>query len=398
MIMKLPQMAWESPQEQDFFLPDSWDVTVGNIAGHDRLALSDDQIRASIGNPIGTPPIRELAKGKKEVAIIIDDMTRVTRIAKIVPHILNELSTVGIADGNIRFISALGSHGTMDRTDFAKKLGEETVARFPCYNHNAFNNCTYIGTTSYGNEVHINTEVMKCDFKIAIGSITPHPRAIFSGGGKIILPGVASIETIVANHTLPSGDDYRSMPRNIEKEEAARMAGLDMLIECIYNMWGDSVAIFAGAESQAHAAAVEDARSHYRTDKAESQDIVIANAYAKASEAYIASRAAASLSQSGGDLVVIANAPEGQVSHYLMGRWGKNLWGQLNKQAPLPTQINHLIWYSQYPEASALKSNEAPGRMLLMSKWDDVIAFLSERYQGGTKVAVYPSADIQYFG
>jgi nickel-dependent lactate racemase len=314
-----------------------------------------------------------------------------------VPYILKELAAAGIADGNIRFISALGSHGTMNRLDFTKKLGKETVERFPCYNHNAFHNFTYVGTTSYGTEVHINTEVMRCDLKIAIGSITPHPRAIFSGGGKIILPGVASIDTIVANHTLPSGDDYWKMPRNVEKEEAANLAGLDMLIECIFNMWGDTVAVYVGSEPQAHTAAVKDARIHYRTDKADNQDIVIANAYAKASEAYIASRAANSLRQSGGNLVIVANAPEGQVSHYLMGRWGKALWGQLNKQAPLPSQINHLIWYSQYPEASLLKADEVPDRVLLMSRWDDVIAFLSERHQGSTKVAVYPSADVQYF-
>ena len=77
----------------------------------------------------------------------------------------------------------------MNRVDFAKKLGEETLSRFPVYNHNPFVNCVYVGTTSYGTEVFINAEVMKCDLKITIGSIVPHIFAGFGGGSKIIMPG-----------------------------------------------------------------------------------------------------------------------------------------------------------------------------------------------------------------
>jgi len=398
MIVKLPQLAWYNPCELDLILPDNWEITVGNISGHDRLALRDDQISSAINNPVDTPPIREMAKGKKEVVIIFDDMTRITRIARIVPYILEELAAAGIPDSSIRFVSALGSHGPLNRSEFIKKLGDETVARFRCYNHNPFDNCTYIGTTSHGTQVHINTEVMRCDFKIAIGSVTPHPRAIFGGGGKIILPGVASIETIIANHSLPLGTEYWSMPRNVEKEEAVSLAGLDILVECIFNLWGDSVAIYTGSERAVHAAVIKEAKSHYLTHKIENQDIVIANAFAKSNEAYIATRASASLRDDGGDLVVIANAPEGQVSHYLMGRWGKMLWGKLHKQNPLAPQINHLIWYSEYPEASVVNDSIEPDRFLMMSKWNDVMGFLKEHHGDHTRVAVYPSADIQYFG
>ena len=77
--IKVPQFPWYGPKEFDLALPDSWDVDVCNIAGVDRPALSGDQIKACIADPIGIPPIREAARGKNEVAILFDDMTRVTR-------------------------------------------------------------------------------------------------------------------------------------------------------------------------------------------------------------------------------------------------------------------------------------------------------------------------------
>ena len=202
-IIKLPQLPWHEPREFELPLPDSWQVEVCNMAGYNRPALNDDQIKASVTNLIGTPPIRELARGKHEVVIIFDDIARVTRIAKIVPFVLEELAQAGIPDSNIRFIAANGTHGAMNRMDFAKKLGEPVMARFPVYNHNPYENCTYVGTTSSGTKVFINAEVMRCDFKVAISMTAPHLFVVFGSGGKMIVPGVASIETIQANHTLP---------------------------------------------------------------------------------------------------------------------------------------------------------------------------------------------------
>lgn len=396
-LIRLPQLPWEGPGELELPLPDSWEVEVCNIAGYNRPALNDEQIRASITRLIGSPPIREIARGKNEVVIIFDDMTRITRVARIVPFVLEELAEAGIPDSRIRFVVALGSHGPLERPDLVKKLGETTVSRFPVYNHNAFDYCTYAGTTSRGTKVYINSEVMRCDFKIVIGSVVPHRAVIYSGGGKKIVPGVASVDTIVANHRLPRSEEYETNQMRLDLEEASQLVGVDVLIECIVNLWGDSVAIFAGAEAPAHAAAVQEAKANYLAPKAEDKDIVIANVYAKANEASTGFKVHTSVSQNGGDMVIIANTPRGQVNHYLMGWWGKNTGGKLKPKTKVPPFINRLILFTEYPSKIDLENFEDSPRVMLMSNWDDVLQMLQDAHGDAARVAVYPNADILYF-
>lgn len=335
-IVEVSQLPWHGAKPLELALADNWQVEVCHMAGHDRPPLNDDQLKAAVANPIGTAPIREVARGKNEVVILFDDMARSTRTAKIVPFVLEELALAGIPDDRIRFIMAGGGHGPLTRVEFAKKLGEAVVARFPVYNHNIYENCTYVGATGYGTEVSVNAEVMHCDFKIAINITCPHHMAGFSGGAKMIIPGVASIDTIMANHgrmmdkvgfgtqSLVLGEDN---PTYNDMEEAAMLVGLDITIECIANPWGDTVALFAGALKPAHEASVAEARQHYLTPQATEKDIVIGNAYTKANEWALALKVAGSVKKSGGDFVLIANAPEGMVVHYLSLAWGTTIGG-----------------------------------------------------------------------
>jgi len=410
-ILKLPQLAWYGTKELELPLVDSWQVETGYMAGYDRPALTPDQIKAAITqNLIGTPPIRELAKGKKEVVIIFDDMTRVTRVAEIVPFVLEELAEADIPDDRVRFIAALGCHGAMNRFDFAKKLGEEILARFPVYNHNPYANCTYVGTTNtFGTRVYVNEEVMKCDLRIAIGSVVPHPRSGFGGGGKIILPGVTSFETTEYNHRMffktlkEQGPTVIGMgifdhnPARIDIEEAAALAGLDILINSIVNMWGETVAIFAGALKPAYAAAVQEAKTHYLTPRVEGKDIVIANTFAKANEAWIGLPVAyTGLKPEGGDIVLLGNTPEGQVTHYLLGPFGETIWGPLRQERKIPPQVNRLVVYTEYPDLASRVWFGNGDKTLFLHKWDDVLQTLQEIHRKDAKVVVYPNAEIQY--
>jgi nickel-dependent lactate racemase len=379
--IEVPQLPWHGAKPLELTLPDQWQVEVCNMAGCDRPPLNDDEIREAVADTIGTPPIRELARGKKEVVILFDDLARPTRAARIVPFVLEELASAGISDDRVRFVAAYGSH------------------------------CTYVGTTSHGTEVSLNAEVMHCDFKVAINVTCPHHLVGFSGGAKMIIPGVASIDTIVANHTLlpmdklgfgagggPTGDN----PAYNDMEEAAKLAQLDMTIECVVNKWGDTAALFAGALQPTHEASVQEAKTHYLTPKAKDKDIVIANTYAKADEWGVALQVASSVRSRGGDFVLIANAPDGLVVHYLSLPWGTTIGGRIWKmrggRREIPSNLNRLMVYSQYPVVADMRYFEDSPKLGLMTSWRDVLEGLQEGHPDGAAVAVYPSADMAHFG
>jgi nickel-dependent lactate racemase len=333
-------------------------------------------------------------------------MARVTRTSDMLPALLEELAAAGIPDKSIRFIAACGCHSAMNRADFAKKLGEDVMLRFPVYNHSPFKNCEYVGTTSRGTKVSVNAEVMKCDLKIGIGSVVPHIMAGFGGGGKLVLPGVASYGSVVALHasagsgvgsTVTGMGNIEDNPRRRDIEEAAELAGLDMKIDAIVNTWGETVAVYAGEPRQTFSAALEEARKHYLSPVSRNNDIVIANSYAKANEAISGLLVAfPALKPEGGDVVLLANAPEGQITHYLMGPFGNEIGGLYQLRMEPPPNVKKLIVYSEYPERSCLNYMEDSDRVVMASKWSDVLGLLKERHGDSAKVAVYPNADIQY--
>lgn len=406
-VIKVPQLAWFGAKELELPLPAEWEVAVYNMAGFNLPALSAEDISRALAAPVGCPPLRELARGKKEVVIIFDDLTRVTRVAEIVPFILEELAAAGVPEGGIRFIAALGCHGAMDRLDFIKKLGAEVVERYPVYNHNPFANCIDIGATGSGLRVEVNAEVMSCDLKIAISAVTPHIMTGFGGGGKIILPGVSSVRTTAAFHRLEKEAGQGRVSRWMgviegnpllgEVAEACQLAGLDFKVECLVNSWGETVAVFAGQALAAHAAAVKEARRHYLTPKAAGCDVVIANTFAKANEAVAGlCTAYQAVEKNGGDVVLIANAPDGQAMHYLMGTFGKNAFGELRLQATVPPFVGRLIVFTEYPDPAGRGYFAQDERILFLSRWEEVLAVLTRRHGAGTKVGVYPNAEIQY--
>ncbi len=406
----LPQLAWHGAKELILPLPDSWQAEICNMAGHDRPSMKPVEIVEVIKNPIDMPPLRDYARSKHEVVIIFDDMTRVTRVAGIVPHVLEELAAAGIKDQQIRFIAAGGCHAAMNRLDFEKKLGTNVLKRFPVYNHAPYGHSAYVNTTSRGTKLHINAEVMKCDLKIGIGSVVPHIMAGFGGGGKIVLPGVAAYGTIVALHspqvsseTTGVRDTVTGMgmiednPRRRDINEAVEMVGLDMKIDALVNSWGETAVLFAGSPVPTYDITLKAAREHYLTPGAKDKDIVIANTYAKANEAISGLLAAfPSVSQRGGDVVLIANAPEGQMTHYLMGPFGNEIGGALQLQMVPPANVNRLIIFSEYPELSSRNYLESTDRVILVHDWNEVVEMLQESYGSDARVGIYPNADIQY--
>ena len=403
----IPILAWYGDEELELEFPESWDVTVFKMKGHEAPPLSDAAIRKAFANSIGTKTIKELAKGKKEVAILFDDMSRATPTAMLIPYVLEELAAASILDDNIRFIAAIGAHGSMNGIDFRKKLGDEVMGRFLVYNHNPYENCTPLGVSSQGTPMSINSEFMACDLKIGIGSIVPHPYG-FGGGSKIILPGIASMETIASNHNrlaLTPTVAIGKLESNIILQdviEAARMAGLDVKVDAILNLKREVTALFVGDPVEEHVEGVKLAVEHYATDMVRDADIVVANCFAKANEMILAPPIASPLlSPKGGDMVLVVVTPEGQINHYFDRSFGRNFggqgWGPLSRKTSLPKNTKKLTIMAPYSDKVGADW-VAPYELVNWAKtWQEVIQDLRDRYGDKAKVAVIPDATMQYF-
>jgi nickel-dependent lactate racemase len=351
------ELLWYGSRETELRFPPSWNVSVSPMKGGNKNRLTRDEMKEAFLHPIGTKPLHVLAEGKKEVVILFDDMARPTPVVEIVPHVLKELEKARICDEQVRFICALGVHGAHTAIDFRKKLGEEVLDRFPVYNHNPFDSCVSIGKTSRGTPVSINAEVMACDLKIGIGSILPHSFSGFGGGGKILFPGAAHVDSIAYNHgTLLKNHPERIGPGRIEEniprldiEEAARMAGLDFKIDAVLNLRGEITGLFAGDPVMEHRRGADLARDVYATAPARGRDIAVVNTYLKPSEcAFAVFLGIPSLKEDGGDLVILANEPAGQVVHYLFGEFGRCGERKLHLPQPLPEKVKRMIIVSPF--------------------------------------------------
>ncbi len=410
--VRVPQLAWYGNTELELQFPLAWEVVTLNMKGWDRPPLTEEELKEAFAGPIGSQRIGELARGKKDVAILFDDMSRPTRVAELVPYILDELAQAGVPDDGIRFIAAVGAHGALTRIDFAKKLGEAVLERFPVYNHNPYENCTPLGETSRGTPVAVNSEVMSCDLKIGIGCIVPHPITGFGGGGKIILPGVASIDTIVANHgalmqrAFAAGErpgiGLGTFEENLvwqDVVEATRLAGLDIKIDALVNTKGETTALFVGDPVAEQTEGVKLAREVYATPRPAGVEIAVVNAYSKASEANLTvPLGTQALGEEGGDLVVIANAPEGQVTHYVYRSFGKEVGGRLwRRRSSLSPKVKRLIIYAPYMDRTAADWIAPPESIIWAKTWVEVLEVLREAHRGSARVAVVPDATIQYF-
>lgn len=407
MIVTVPQLAWYGDSELALEFPDYWDVTVCRMMGDGRGSITREEILQALRNPIGTKPLAKLAEGREDVAIVFDDMTRPTKIYEVAPLIIEELRKAGVRDENIRFICANGAHGTFNRIDFSKKLGEGIVEGYSVFNHNPYSNVSYLGHTRFRTPIELNSEFLGCDLKIAIGCILPHPHYGFSGGAKIILPGIASIRTISFNHGDIGGGVYaaykvmygRVNEENAmrqDAEEAAQMAKLDFIVNVLVNTRRDSTHIFTGDFVEAQRRGVEEARKHYKTESMPGVDVVISNAYSKASEAAIAAWPASTLKE-GGTIVIVCQSPIGQIAHYVHGRWGiKKVGGDLWYPPPgILRKAGRVILLSQYLEKSPWLEI-VPDKALKVKSWSEVLEEIRNIHGVNARIAVYPDATIQF--
>jgi nickel-dependent lactate racemase len=247
---------------------------------------------------------------------------------------------------------------------------------------------------------------MEADLKIGIGCVTAHPQVGFSGGGKIILPGVAHIDSIAHYHlevprVAPDTMGLGRFDENVLRfniEEAARMAGLDFKIDVLVNEVGEATHVVAGELLEAHARAVAIAKDHYATEpRPRQKQVMICNTFCKPNEMSIGCLMGILALDNGiGTVVVIANAPEGQVVHYMVGRFGTGYGGRQYPIAPVIPSI-HLIVQAAHFDRTFGDWFSNPEDITFTKSWDQTRALLEQKHGTDTRAAVVPSASMAYY-
>lgn len=405
--------------EERIDFPASWDVHVLDMAGHNKPVLTPQQIAEQSNTPIGTKSLRELAEGKKTVAISFDDLTRTTPAYTVTPWLMSELAKAGIKDENILFIGSFGTHRPMTQEEVGRKLGPDIARKYAWLNHDAFDNVKEIGTTTRKNQIFVNQTFLAADLKICISGVKVHQDAGYGGGAKAILPGLSALKTVEYNHTQILTKVRTTGPVKIFKNdmrldmiEAARFAKVDYTVQILYNDRLRPTQIWGGDIVDAHHAGVRVAAKTYCTPTfkgadGKGADIVVANAYPQNAQAFHGGLWINYSRRVGGTGVLIVQHPLGlDPVHYLNNRLaGLNGATQfdltsrrvsgLGRGGAAPQAVqSSMIVYSQYLTQN-MKNNYRTGTFFC-DKWSDVIAKLKELHPGDPTVAVYPYAGMQH--
>ena len=241
-------------------IPPSHPVDIYAVPANDGAGVNPETIvTESLAAPIGMPRLFELIKTDSRVLIVVDDMSRPTPVHDILPPLLDELTHGGAQDSNIRFLVALGTHRRMTGNEIAAKVGSDVAARFPVLNLEWNNPAALHDYGSLdGTHVVLNRAMRESDIVIGIGSIAPHPAAGFSGGGKIIAPGVATEEAVGEFHWqsvhFAQKDvlGVRDNPMRERIDRIARLAGLTFIVNVVLDSRGRIVRCFSGDMVKAH--------------------------------------------------------------------------------------------------------------------------------------------------
>ncbi len=261
---------------------------IGVYSPKDVSPVSDvrAEVMRSLSSPIGCNPLGELLKGAGSVVIVADDNTRLTPTDKIIPVLLDEMNATGVTDSQITIIIALGTHRFMTPEEILRKFGREVVNRVVIKNHDYKNRSELVdlGTTPNGTHVTINRETFAADFKIGVGSIVPHHIPGFSGGAKIVQPGICGEETTAETHLL-SVRALRSYlgvtdnPVRTELNSIARSVGLNTILNTVLNRNGEVVQAFFGDVTAAFNQGVALSKTVYSVEIPEEADIVLSSSY-----------------------------------------------------------------------------------------------------------------------
>jgi len=217
-------------------------------------------IRELLWRPIGTPPLAELAAGRRSACIAICDITRPVPNEVILSEILPVLEQSGIPREKITILLATGLHRPNLGDELVEIVGKSIVEKYRIENHNgqALDEHEFLGESPRGVPVWIDRRYIQADLKITVGLIEPHFMAGYSGGRKLICPGLAALETVRAwhsprflEHPNARAGVLDGNPVHEENTWIGRRAGCDFIVNVVLDEHRRIVHAVAGDMEQA---------------------------------------------------------------------------------------------------------------------------------------------------
>jgi nickel-dependent lactate racemase len=221
------------------------DRLVGPLAIRPAEPLPDPKaaLEQALAHPLGTRPLAELARGRKNACILICDVTRPVPNRLLLPPILRTLEEQGLRRQDILILVATGLHRPNEGAELEEMVGPEIARAYRIENHHGkvLTEHDYLGTTTSGVPIWLDSRYLRADLKITTGLIEPHLMAGYSGGRKVICPGIAALETVEVWHSPrflehPRADCgiLEGNPVHEENTRIAQLAGCDFIVNvCI---------------------------------------------------------------------------------------------------------------------------------------------------------------------
>lgn len=221
-------------------LPDEYEYRV--LEARSAAALPDVKgaLAEALDRPIRCAPLLNVAKGKKSAAISVCDITRPAPNSTVLPPLLARLGSAGIRGDAITILIATGLHRPATPAEIVEIVGRDVAGRYRVVNHDAreLSQHRSLGNTSTGTPVYIDERFIAADLHITLGFIEPHLMLGYSGGRKLVAPGLAAQETIKVLHSSRFMRDARASEGSIEDNplhrellEIARMARHDFMVD-----------------------------------------------------------------------------------------------------------------------------------------------------------------------
>jgi len=311
-----------------------------------RSAVSDAQatLRAAIRSPIDCPPLDQIAQGKRRVAISVCDITRAQPRREMLQALFAEMPDVRPAD--VTILIATGTHRVNTQDELERMLGRDIVHACRVINHDSRNPdmLEFVGNTSTGVRVLLNREWLQADLRITTGFVEPHFFAGFSGGPKMVAPGLAALETVMTlhdatriGHPNATWGVTEGNPIHDDVREISRMAPPHFAVDVTLNREQKITAAFAGALLAEHRVACAHAKQTAMRAVPSPFDVVLTtnSGYPLDQNLYQAVKgmsAAAKIVKSGGTIICAAECRDGLPNH---GSYGAVLASQPDPAALL---------------------------------------------------------------